>query len=66
MNDDARLARTGTGENQQGAVGVRDGIDFCHTGTVRRVDADAIGRQLGDGTVVVLSPIGYSPTSPIA
>ena len=46
-------------------LGVRDGIDFCHTGTVRRVDADAIARQLGDGTVVVLSPIGYSPTGEV-
>ena len=46
-------------------LGVRDGIDFCHTGTVRRVDTDAIVRQLGDGAVVVLSPIGYSPTGEV-
>ncbi|RLA36376.1 MAG: amino-acid N-acetyltransferase [Gammaproteobacteria bacterium] len=46
-------------------LGVRDGIDFCHTGTVRRVDAEAIGRQLAEGAVVLLSPIGYSPTGEV-
>ncbi len=46
-------------------LGVRDGVDFCHTGTVRRVDADAIVRQLAEGTVVVLSPVGYSPTGEV-
>lgn len=46
-------------------LGVRDGVDFCHTGTVRRIDAEAIGRQLGEGAVVLLSPIGYSPTGEV-
>jgi len=46
-------------------LGVRDGVDFCHTGTVRRVDAEAIGRQLAEGAVVLLSPIGYSPTGEV-
>jgi len=46
-------------------LGVRDGIDFCHTGAVRRIDADAIGRQLAEGAVVLLSPIGYSPTGEV-
>ncbi len=43
-------------------IGVRDGVDFGHTGQVRRIDGEAIARQLSDGAIVLLSPIGYSPT----
>ncbi len=43
-------------------LGVRDGIDYCHTGEVRRIDRDGIETQLGNGAVVLVSPIGYSPT----
>ncbi|TAN48281.1 MAG: amino-acid N-acetyltransferase [Methylococcaceae bacterium] len=43
-------------------VGVRDGVDFQHTGDVRRIDAEAIREKLDHGNVVLLSPIGYSPT----
>ena len=43
-------------------VGVREGIDFGHTGEVRRVDADGIRRQLDAGAVVLVAPVGYSPT----
>lgn len=43
-------------------MGVRHGIDFHHTGEVRRVDRAGIERQLGDGTLVLLSPLGYSST----
>lgn len=43
-------------------MGVRDGTDFQHTGEVRRIDAQAINQQLNDGTIVLLSPLGYSPT----
>lgn len=43
-------------------LGVRDGIDYQHTGEVRRVDGEAIQKQLHDGAIVLLSPIGYSPT----
>ena len=43
-------------------VGVRDGFDYQHTGEVRRVQVDAIRRQLDDGNIVLLSPIGCSPT----
>jgi amino-acid N-acetyltransferase len=45
--------------------GIRDGIDYLHTGEVRRIDAPAINKQLDDGTIVVLSPLGYSPTGEI-
>ncbi len=43
-------------------VGVRDGVDFCHTGEVRRVDREGIERQLRDGAVVLVSNLGFSPT----
>ncbi len=43
-------------------LGVRDGVDYQHTGEVRRIDAEALQKQLNDGTIVLLSPIGYSPT----
>ncbi len=43
-------------------VGIIDGIDFRHSGVVRRVDATAIGRALETGAVVLLSPFGFSPT----
>lgn len=46
-------------------MGVRNGIDYCHTGEVRRIDTDAIRRYLDEGTIVLLSPIGYSPTGEI-
>lgn len=43
-------------------LGVREGIDFRHTGEVRKVDAQAITRQLDLGHIVLLSALGYSPT----
>lgn len=46
-------------------IGVRDGVDFGHTGEVRRIDADGIRRQLDDGAIVLLSPLGYSPTGEV-
>jgi amino-acid N-acetyltransferase len=46
-------------------IGVRNGIDFEHTGVVRRVDKIGIERQLADGSIVLLSPMGYSPTGEI-
>ena len=46
-------------------MGVKDGVDFCHTGKVRRIDSDGIRRQLEQGAVVVLSPLGYSVTGDV-
>ena len=43
-------------------VGIVDGVDFQHSGVVRRVDAPAIRRAIDIGAVVVLSPFGFSPT----
>ena len=46
-------------------LGVRDGVDYCHTGEVRRIDATGIHQQLNAGRIVLLSPLGYSPTGEI-
>jgi amino-acid N-acetyltransferase len=46
-------------------VGVVDGLDFGHTGGVRRIDAEGIRRRLDDHEVVLLSPIGFSPTGDV-
>jgi amino-acid N-acetyltransferase len=46
-------------------LGVRDGVDFQHTGEVRRLDIDAIRDRLDHGDIVLLSPSGYSPTGEI-
>ncbi len=43
-------------------VGVVDGVDFMHSGVVRKVDAPAIRRAIETGTIVLLSPFGFSPT----
>lgn len=46
-------------------LGIRNGVDFGHTGEVRRVEHDAINRHLADGNIVLLSPIGFSPTGEV-
>jgi amino-acid N-acetyltransferase len=46
-------------------LGIRDGIDYCHTGEVRRIDGASIRQHLDDGRIVLLSPIGYSPTGEV-
>jgi len=43
-------------------VGIVDGIDFQHSGLVRKVDTAAITRTLDMGALVLLSPFGFSPT----
>ncbi len=43
-------------------VGVRNGFDYQHTGEVRRIEVDAIRQQMDAGNVVLLSPLGCSPT----
>ncbi len=45
--------------------GIHDGIDFLNTGVVRRVDSEAIESHLQNNDVVLLSPLGYSPTGEI-
>ena len=46
-------------------VGVVGGVDFGHTGEVRKIDAEGIRRRLDDHEVVLLSPLGFSPTGDV-
>ncbi len=43
-------------------VGIVDGIDFQHSGLVRKVDTGGITRVLDMGAMLLLSPFGFSPT----
>jgi len=43
-------------------VGIVDGIDFQHSGLVRKVDVAGIKRTIDLGALVLLSPFGFSPT----
>jgi len=43
-------------------VGIVDGVDFQHSGLVRRVDVMGITQTLNAGSLVLLSPFGFSPT----
>ncbi len=46
-------------------LGVRDGVDYGFTGEVRRVDDRAMRLWLDQDAIVLLSPLGYSPTGEI-
>jgi len=46
-------------------IGVRDGIDFCFTGEVRKIAASAIEAELKQNNVVLLPSLGYSPSGEI-
>ena len=43
-------------------LGIRQGIDFQHSGEVRKIDRAGIQSQLDDDAIVLLSSVGYSPT----
>ena len=43
-------------------VGIVDGVDFIHSGVVRKVDGAAIRKAIDTGAMVLLSPFGFSPT----
>ena len=46
-------------------VGVLDGVDFQYTGAVRKVIAEEIQGDLAQENVVLITPIGASPTGEI-
>ncbi len=46
-------------------IGVIDGIDFIHTGAVRKVDADKINELLAQNSIVLLSSLGFSAAGEI-
>ncbi|UHM89033.1 amino-acid N-acetyltransferase [Rahnella victoriana] len=43
-------------------LGVDDGIDYCHSGRIRRIDEEAIHRQLDSNAIVLLGPVAVSVT----
>ena len=43
-------------------VGIVEGVDFKHSGLVRKVDAQGIRQTLDMGAMVLLSPFGFSIT----
>ena len=46
-------------------IGIRDGVDFEYAGEVRRVDVEAIRQHLAGGAIVLVSPLGCSPTGEV-
>jgi len=46
-------------------LGVIEGVDMQHTGEVRKIDSAAIKKKLDNKELVVISPIGYSPTGEV-
>ena len=43
-------------------VGIVAGVDFLQTGLTRKIDVATIRLALDSGTIVLLSPLGFSPT----
>ena len=43
-------------------IGIIDGVDYMHAGAVRKMDVDAIKNVINQGSIVLLSPLGFSPT----
>ncbi|RMX10879.1 amino-acid N-acetyltransferase [Allofranklinella schreckenbergeri] len=43
-------------------MGILDGVDFQHTGKVRKIDVDGMRHALETDSIVLLSPFGFSPT----
>ncbi|HCS1523112.1 TPA: amino-acid N-acetyltransferase [Shigella sonnei] len=43
-------------------LGVDDGVDYCHSGRIRRIDEDALHRQLESGAIVLMGPVAVSVT----
>lgn len=46
-------------------VGIRNGMDYQHTGEVRSIAADEIQKQLNSNNIVLMLPLGYSKTGDI-
>jgi len=46
-------------------IGIVEGVDLVHTGEVRKIDVKGICDRLDHNELVLLSPLGYSPTGEI-
>lgn len=45
--------------------GIQNGIDYAHTGEIRKVDSQAILSQLANNNIVLLSNLGFSATGEV-
>ena len=61
----ARIDVTGGNFVVARPAGVIEGVAMLHTGEVRAIDSAAIKQRLDDGAIVLVSPVGYSPTGEI-
>ncbi|PHM62097.1 amino-acid N-acetyltransferase [Xenorhabdus ishibashii] len=43
-------------------LGIDDGVDYCHSGRIRRIDERAINQQLDSGAIVLIGPVAVSVT----
>ncbi|CAG9181099.1 Amino-acid acetyltransferase [Cupriavidus laharis] len=43
-------------------VGIVNGVDYQHTGLVRKIDGESVRMSLSHGKIVLFSPLGFSPT----
>ncbi len=43
-------------------LGIDDGVDYCHSGRIRRIDHQAIHRQLDNDAIVLIGPVAVSVT----
>jgi amino-acid N-acetyltransferase len=46
-------------------IGVIEGVDYANTGAIRRINSAAIHAQLEQNNLVLISPIGYSPSGDV-
>ena len=43
-------------------LGIHQGTDYQHTGTVRKINAQLISQLISSGSIVLLSSLGFSPS----
>ncbi|MDC9580050.1 amino-acid N-acetyltransferase [Xenorhabdus sp. PR6a] len=43
-------------------LGIDDGVDYYHSGRVRRIDEKAVNQQLDNGAIVLIGPVAVSVT----
>lgn len=42
-------------------IGIRKGVDYLHSGAVRRIDTEGVQAILNNDAIALISPLGYSP-----
>ncbi len=63
--EDAQLKVTSGNFITAKPIGVIDGLDLGFTGEVRRIDTETMVRKLDNNEIVLIPPIGYSPTGEV-